>query len=292
MRKNWLLCVLIAGAAALLGNARVPGPSFRFTSIDFPGAVLTQPQGINPGGEIVGLYKDTAGKQHGFLLSSGQFTSIDYPGAISTDARGIGPGGEIVGAFTNMPGGPPNIHGYLLSQGKFSEVQYPGHLGTIAQRIGPNGDIYGCNHDTDLMATMHGFRRTADGYTQLDVPASMSNGATPDGSLVAGLYTDMMTGLTHGYLVKNGNFEPFDVPGSNLTQAWDINPAGDVVGNYRDTIGKSHSFLLRAGQFTSLDFPSAINTQARGINPGGEVVGWYIDSTGHTHGFLRSVGQQ
>jgi len=291
MRKNWLLCILILGAVALLANARVPGPSFRFTSIDFPGAVLTQPQGINPGGEIVGLYKDTAGKQHGFLLSSGQFTSIDYPGAISTDARGIGPSGEIVGAFTNMPGGTPNIHGYLMSQGKFSEVQYPGHLGTIAQRIGPNGDIYGCNHDTDFMATMHGFRRTADGYTQLDVPASMNNGATPDGSLVAGLYTDMMTGLTHGYLVKNGNFEPFDVPGSNLTQAWDMNPAGDVVGNYRDTTGKSHGFLLKAGQFTSLDFPSAINTQARGINPGGEVVGWYIDSTGHTHGFLRSVGQ-
>lgn len=292
MKRSWLVCTFVLGAAALLTGAAVPGPMFQFTEIDYPGAVLTQGQGINPGGEIVGLYRDNAGKTHGFLLTGGNFTSIDYPGSIYTDARGIGPGGDIVGAYMNAPGGPPNMHGYLLSQGNFSEVQYPGYLGTIAQRISPNGDIYGCNHDTDFMARMHGFRRTLDGYTQLDVPASMNNGATPDGAIVAGLYTDMMTGLTHGYLMKNGSFEPFDVPGSNLTQAWDINPAGDVVGHYRDTTGRTHGFLLSRGQFTALDFPGAINTQARGINPGGDILGWYVDSTGHTHGFMRSLGAE
>lgn len=287
--RNWLVCAFVFGAVALLTGAGLPGPTFQFTTIDYPGAVLTQVQGINPGGEIVGLYRDSAGKTHGFLLSGGNFSSIDYPGAIATDARGINPGGDIVGSFTNVPGGPPNMHGYLLSRGAFSEVQFPGHLGTIAQRISPDGDIYGCNHNTDLMASMHGFKRTADGYTQLDVQASMNNGATPDGNTVVGLYTDMMTGLTHGYLLQSGNFEPFDVPGSNLTQGWDINPAGDTVGNFRDATGKTHGFLRTASGYAAIDVPGAIATAARGINPAGDIVGWYIDSTGHTHGFLRSL---
>ncbi len=260
-----------------------------FTTVDFPKAVSTAAEGINPGGNIVGIYVDSSGHEHGFLLRGGKYTSIDYPGAMITDARGISPGGDIVGSYTNAPGGPANIHGFLLSRGTFSEVQFPGYLGTIAQRITPTGDIYGCNHNTDFMASMHGFVRTAAGYTQLDVPASMSNGATPDGSVVVGLYTDLSTGLTHGYFVRNGSFEPFDVPGSNLTQAWDMNPSEEVVGHFRDnTTGAFHGFLLAGGDYTSIDFPAAIVTQARGINPGGDIVGWYIDSGGKQHGFLLS----
>jgi uncharacterized membrane protein len=285
MKKNWLLCIAALGSALLLLVGRSAAQSFYFYPINFPGAVSTAAEGINPGGAVVGLYVDSQGKQHGFLLSRGYF-SIDYAGAMATDARGISPGGDIVGSYTNAPGGPPNVHGYLLSQGAFTEVQYPGYLGTIAQRITPTGDIYGCNHNTDFTTSMHGFVRTAAGYTQLDVPASMSNGATPDGRIVVGLYTDLSTRLTHGYFVRSGNFEPFDVPGSTLTQAYDMNPGGVVVGNFRDTAGTQHGFRLSAGGFTTIDYPGATGTQARGINPGGDIVGFYVDSSGKTHGFL------
>jgi uncharacterized membrane protein len=71
----------------------------------------------------------------------------------------------------------------------------------------------------------------------------------------------------------NGSFEPFDVAGSNLTQAWDVNPLEQVVGNFRDMTGSSHGFLLSHSVYTTVDFPGAINTQARGINPGGDIVG-------------------
>lgn len=265
-----------------------------FFSVDYPGATLTNAQGINPGGEIVGYYNDTQGKQHGFLLSGGSFTSIDYPGATATDARGINPGGDIVGVYTVAPGGPANMHGYLLSQGTFSELQYPGHPGLFAQRIAPNGDVYGCYHDTDTMGSMHGMSlmRMARSYMPMGfdaVRASMRNGATPNDSTIVGLYTDLTTGLTHGYLVQNGTFEPFDVPGSNLTQAWDINPKGVVAGVFRDTTGKVHGFLLSAGAVTSIDYPSATATRAFGINSGGDVVGAFVSSDGKTHGFLRKV---
>jgi hypothetical protein len=82
----------------------------------------------------------------------------------------------------------------------------------------------------------------------------MNNGATPDGSTVVGLNTDMMTGLTHGFMIKNGNLEPFDVPGSNLTQAWDINPKGHVVSSFRDGAGKTHGFLRTDGEYAEIAF--------------------------------------
>ena len=38
----------------------------KFTSIDVPGATFTDASGINPRGDIVGLYFDTSGNRHGF----------------------------------------------------------------------------------------------------------------------------------------------------------------------------------------------------------------------------------
>jgi probable HAF family extracellular repeat protein len=297
MRRSWP--VLKTFAAVLLFVAAVhAGPPYHFTSIDYPGAVLTNAQGISPGGDIVGAYTDTSGKQHGFLLSNGNFTSIDFPGAVATTARGINPGGEIVGSYSTAVGSPPpSIHGFLLNQGTYSTVQFPAGPsgvphGTIAQRIMPNGDILGCLHDTDLMSTMYGFMRTAAGYTGLSLRASMNNGATPDGNHVVGLYTDMMTGFNHGYTIDFGTLTPFDVPGSNFTNAWDINPQGEIVGVFRDTALKLHGFVRsQSGDFSTIDFPGATATRAFGLNPGSDVVGTYVDSAGKTHGFLLSRGQ-
>jgi uncharacterized membrane protein len=260
-----------------------------FMTIDFPNAVLTHALGIGPGGDIVGYYKDAAGTTHGFLLRNGHFTSIDYPGAIYTDARGISPGGDIVGSFKDAPGDPPHWHGFLLSRvtGAFTEIQVPGYMGTIAQRITPTGAIYGCSHDTDFGLNMRGFVRNAAGsYTVFDVPSSMHNGATPDGSTITGLYSDMTTGLSHAYFVVNGDFQPFDFPGSNWTQGWDINPAGETVGQFRDSSGQFHGFLLAGGMFSIVDPPGSIATAAVGINPAGVIVGWYTDAGGQTHAFV------
>jgi uncharacterized membrane protein len=276
----------VPSSGVQMPDAEDTATSILLTTVDFPAAISTSPQGINAAGDIVGVYVDASHKQHGFLLSKGTFTSIDYPGAVATDARGINSHGDIVGAFVNAPGGPPNMHGYLLSHGIFTEVQYTGSSGSIAQRILPNGNIYGCVHEKDLMASMHGSVRTPEGFTVLDLPASMSNGATPDGSTVVGLYTDMV-GL-HGFVIEEGEFHSFDVPGSKSTQAWDINPQEDIVGDFSDSTGKSHGFLRTEDGYTTIDFPAAAQTVARGINRRGDIVGRYIDALGKTHGFLRA----
>jgi uncharacterized membrane protein len=260
-----------------------------FTSIDFPGAILTNAQGINAGGEIVGTYNDagTPSRTHGFVLSGGQFQSIDFPGARATVARGIGPGGDIVGTYQNAsePTGVPN-HGFLLNNhGEYARVDYPGHINTIPQRILPDGTMLGCYHDSDTMDSMHGMLISRRGVEAIPQGMSMHNGATPDGRLIVGLFTDM-DGRSKGYLATRSRFEPFEVPGAAATAGWDINQAGVVVGVYRDDAGRFHGFQFDGVEFGSIDFPGAAATRAFGINARGDVVGSYLDTAGRTHGFL------
>ncbi len=85
---------------------------------------------------------------------------------------------------------------------------------------------------------------------------------------------------------------PFDYPGAALTQAWDVNAQGDVVGVHRDNAGKVHGFVRSAqGEFTSIDFPGATLIRAFGINTNGDIVGTYI-AGGVQHAFVRSAQER
>ena len=299
--KRDLFRPIIALGFAVLAIYSAQAQSFNYASVDFPNAIRTRAWGINPGGVIVGDYLDSSRVSHGFLLSEGHYVTVDVPGSLigltgtlPTSLRGVSPGGDIVGDYFAPPGSsaectlagsPPCIKGFLLHRGVFSTVLFPGHSGSIPQRITPNGNIYGCYHDVDLMGSMFGFTRTANGFTSIDVPASMHTGATPDGSMVVGLYTDMAM-ATHGYVLRNGTLQSFDVPSSTFTQAWDINPGANIVGDFKDSAGVFHGFLQTGDRYTSIDFPAAVATHALGINPGGAIVGMYTDTNKVTHGFL------
>jgi hypothetical protein len=167
---------------------------YTYFSIHHPDAVATTLSGINARGDIVGNYVDKDDrKSHGFVLRDGVFTTIDVPGAAGTDARGISPAGDIVGGY-RLPDEPPaNIHGYLLRRNGVLEcIDYPGQTNTIPQRLLPDGTILGCYHGSDTMMSMFGMwmRGTDSGAIEQD--GSMNNGATPDLSVIAGLFTDMM----------------------------------------------------------------------------------------------------
>jgi probable HAF family extracellular repeat protein len=264
------------------------GHEFAFSTIDFPGATLTNVQGINAGGDIVGFYTDTNGKTHGFVSSGGDFRSVDYKDSKSTQLRGIGPAGDIVGTYQrqNESGAVP-IHGFLFTrQGEFAPIDHPEHQNTITQRILANGTILGCYHDSDTMGTMHGLSLSRRGFDALAEATTMHNGATPDGRLIVGLFTDMMDNRGKGYFFDGARFTPFEVPGATSTAAWDVNPAGVAVGVFRDGGGQFHGFTYDGVSFGQVDVPDATATRVFGINAGGDLVGAYVDKAGRTHGFL------
>ena len=267
--------------------------SFAYSEVIVPGATMTNAAGINAGGHIVGTYKDAKNISHGYLLAGDQLTTIDYPNAAATEARGIGPGGAIVGIYW-MPsevGVPAAMHGYLWTpDGVFTDVNSPDHINAIAQRILPDGTILGCLHDHDTMASMVGFMLTANGYEAIDVFASMHNGATPDRRLIVGLYTNttMTPARQEGYVIEDGQFTPFMVPGSNFTTAWDVNPRGEIAGVYRDAaLNRFHGYVRDGDDYVTLDFPDASATRAFGINAGGDVVGTFVKA-GVTRAFVAS----
>jgi uncharacterized membrane protein len=304
-----VLSSIMLSAAFVVGcgvdNIQAPSPSarpllldratsraeraFDFTTIDVPGAVFTSASGINPRGDIVGSYTDGTGRAHGFLLRDGEFTAIDFRDAAGTvvagtDARGIGPSGEIVGTYSVAGEPAVNVHGYLLTkQGEFVAVNYPGHTNTVVQRILPDGTILGCRHDNDNMGSMKGVVITRSGSEEIGLFASMTNGATPDHRRIVGFYRNMAANRNEGFLIDDGDFTPLVVPGSTGTSAWDMNPAGEIVGVY--TKAGVHGFVLRDEVYVPVDFPGATATRAFGINARGDVVGSYV-AAGKTHGYL------
>lgn len=305
---------------------------FAFVSIDVPDSTFTLATGIGSRGDIVGIYGDASFDEHGFLLSHGNFTTIDVPGALvgvsgilQTEANGINPAGDIVGDYFAPPGAPgaPECkvafspacrRGFLYRDGQFSDVLVPGKKGSIPNSITPDGTIYGCDHNDDYFSSMIGFGRTRSGaYITLDagggelanpaesVLASMNNGGTPNGKIIVGLYADppMFGGTSHGFVVDDGRFVPYDVPGSVLTQIWGINSSADFVGLYDDAGGNEHGFLQRWGESSpvTIDVPgnppfNSILTDAFAINSAGRVVGLYLDSSGNLHGFLAVPASQ
>lgn len=305
------------------------GTPFTFTNIDVPGALATFATGINGRGATVGIYYDSAGNEHGFLLKNGTFSSVDVPGSLvgvsgtlQTEANGINNAGDIVGDYFAPPGAPgapacaattlafsPQCRrGFLLRKGEFSDVLVPGKAGSIPNAITPDGKIYGCDHEDDYLTSMVGFGSIGqDKYITLDasggelkdpnqaVLGSMNNGATPDGSVIIGLYTDppSSSGQVHGYVVQNGTFRPYDIPGSIATQIWGINADADFVGLYDDVNLNEHGFLHRWGEGAAItiDVPSdppfnATLTDAFAINSAGVIVGLYIDASGNYHGYV------
>lgn len=281
--------VLVLVAFVLTLVAPVRAQDREFSTIAPAGARSSTAFGINARGDVVGTFVDQNLVQHGFLLSkNGEFTVIDFPGARATIARGISPDGEIVGTYS-LTGDSSVLgsRGFLLTKGQFGNVHYPGHTWEVAQRILPDGTILGCYHDTDQMSTMRGVLIGRDGASEIDAFGSMNNGATPDLRLMVGFWFNMMDNQSQGYMIENGVFTSFMVPGSNATNAWDVNPDGAIVGVY--SVGTTVLGFVKTGDtYTTINYPGSTVTRAFGINPRGDVVGNYVLG-GVTRAFLARV---
>jgi len=155
------VCSMLGGAfflgAFVLALAAIPSgaSAFTFTTIDVPGATLTNAIGINAHGQIVGGFADAGGASHGFLLEEETFTTIDVPGATSTGAFGINNRGQISGFYSDVSGGQ---HGFLLDKGSFGTIDIPGAIRTDANGINNRGQIVG--GFTDSGGAFHGFLAT------------------------------------------------------------------------------------------------------------------------------------
>jgi hypothetical protein len=89
-RVTLLVIALLASASA---------QNFKFTSIDFPGAVFTAGRGINNHGEIAGSYRIPGSPRHAMLLKKGKFVPLapPAPDASFSEATSINDRGDVTG---------------------------------------------------------------------------------------------------------------------------------------------------------------------------------------------------
>jgi probable HAF family extracellular repeat protein len=86
-------------------------------------------------------------------------------------------------------------------------------------------------------------------------------------------------------LLSGGSYTTLSAPAASFTEGVGINDAGQIVGDFTDSVGISHGFLYNGG-YIPIDMPGAFATYAYGINDAGQVVGAFGNSSTGTHGFV------
>ena len=263
MRK--LVCVVFCVYVLLLATAAA---QVTFTTIDVPGAVVTDVLGINNAGDMVGYYANSAsGPTHGFLFSDGSFTTLDYPGADSTRAASINDSGQIVGCA--LKGDAAEV-GFLYDGGTFTTIRVPGTSATVAQGINNNADIVG--GDGTLGGT-HGFLLRNHRFKSISPPGTYTYVYGTSINNLGQIVGWTSSGLeTYGFVYSRGKYRKIAVPGALQTEAWRINDDGVIVGWYQS--GASFSgFSFTVGEYSPITYPAAVYTLALGINNAGQIVG-------------------
>lgn len=163
--KSFVLLALLFTAAVAFGQTVNPSPALNgeeLVSFDFPfaGVTDTEATAISPSGVIAGRYFTSDGRQHGFVLKSGEFTPIDVAGTDTyTDAAWINARGDISGNYVS--GG--KTHAYILSRsGEVTTINFPGALVTtgwgsavLAMLLEPNSPITSLQPTVICSATVH-----------------------------------------------------------------------------------------------------------------------------------------
>ena len=225
----------------------------------FPGALVTLPVKVNDAGQVAGVYIDTAGVQHGFLLSKGQYTSIDFPGASATEALAINnwPVPAIAGDYTDTLG---KVHGFVSIGGQFLPVDasFAANLSVTGfNDLGLMTGIYDVGGQLGVAQTF-GFTGFAGFLTPLNYPNSNIAPATTSTLVnavnnkaeIAGTARIQFANLLRvdAFLEGGGNFEPLEpgFDGALADQALGINDAGYMVGSFQDLMGVHAAIAIPA----------------------------------------------
>jgi YVTN family beta-propeller protein len=230
-----------------------------FTTIDFPGATLTIASVINNVGDVVGSYNDSQGIGHGFLLSNGTFTSITDPqfACCATYASAITDTGVIVGSGIDSSG---NENGFELVNGTFTTLDFPG--ANFTELLGipfQNSTIVGTYNTSYPTGSFQGLTYSNGQFGTFDVTGATDTilYGIADGGQVVGTYSSaegthaFLTTCTtqSGTVVCSQNVTIVDFPGAQVTEAYDLNDSGQVVGAYVNGNGITQGYLMTNGPF-------------------------------------------
>jgi hypothetical protein len=174
---------------------------------------------------------------------------------------------------------------------------YPGTgNSTLPQKINERGDVVGVFVDSN--GVTRAFVRFSDGSFSPPIVApndavgftegrGINNERTVNGDYVGS------DGNLHGFVLSNGTFTDFNIPGALQTTLLSINDLGDFTGDFDPGSGIFQAWFSVDGTVTSFSVPGALSTFAYEMTNSTElVVGYYTDGLGGSgipHGYFRDA---
>ena len=271
--------------------------TFDFTTIQAPNASSTEAFGINDAGDIVGFYRGSDGRDHGFVQTvlNHAFVTIDPPGSTDTTPIAINAVQEVIGDYSTSDN---HQHGFIDDNGVVTTLDFPGAIGTVVHGINDAGLVVGQYFTGGL--TSHGFvyNSATKAFTTLDPTSGADGSATGinDAGQITGWYidsSDPQNPVQRGYIFDptTQTFTNLDVPGAFATTPEAINASGEVAGEAN--LGGEQGFLYdpskpAGSQFTVVNPFGSDQVSVRGLNDAGQIVGDF--TTDKLHAFLFSAG--
>ncbi|HEX8813992.1 MAG TPA: hypothetical protein VF753_00675 [Terriglobales bacterium] len=286
-QNSWILGGLALAFIALTAAAEAPTLKFTFSDVNAPGATETDTYGINNAGVIAGDWVDSAGVQHGMVLTAKKLlsptnkTCTTTPGSTSIAFYAINSADVAVGWCLNNNG---KEVGFTFGGGKFTNVAIKGALEIESTGINNAGDIAGTY--VDSAGNQHGFLLAGTKLTTIDAPGVQATfGWSVNNYGVVTVYGTNSAGTYVSFTTKDGKkFTQYSAPqaGSLGTVIHAIDSKGDIDGTYYDSASNVHGWLWNKTAYYSLDDPNGCkcDTRADGLNDTLTVVGRYSTSLG------------
>lgn len=266
-----LVFALATGAVTQQGR----GQSWTYKPLNYPGSTQTIISGMS-GSNVLGMYKDTAGVNHGFVYNNdvASWKSLDFPGATETRTYDMS-GNTIVGEYVS--GG--RMHGFTYDGMTWKTLDYPGSSSTNTACGISGSSIVGLYYPGTTGD--QGYLYNGSTWKSLAYPgASTTCIYDISGDNIVGWYDSSSDFMSHGcvYNNANGTWRSVDYPGGLDTCVYGVF-GNTVLGTYIDPAQNYawKAFIYDGTTWTTLTRPGVLADCAIGMS-GNIIVGTYYNT--------------
>jgi probable HAF family extracellular repeat protein len=237
---------------------------------------------------VVGDYKTSDNRFHGYFYEKGTYTNYDFNATNSSGVFAINDHGDFAGDF-----GEPNPEGFAVIKGvKYEFYGKPGSTyATYSTGINDSDEVVGYYFGSGGLT--HGFLRSPTGgkITEIDYPGAKETQcfAINNAGEISGSYINSH-GQPYGFTYAKGKYSTTDFASAN-----GLNASGDMDGSYYgvDAAPTGYVALPQAFSLSKVAVPAPYSDYwaiLNSINNAGVMVGGWNDSTGNTHGMMIENG--